>query len=207
MGNNNPLIETIACQHCDTLAVIPILQIGESAICHCCGSMLAVKKKDPIERSLALSLTGILLLIPAVILPIMTVGVAGQYNQVSLIDCLLTMAREGHFIIAFTVFIFLIVIPTLRIVSIGVVTYSIQQQKKTLFFPFLLNTYQTLDNWAMIHVFFLGVIVAMYKLLSLAELNANIGLLCLLLLLLCSTSISITFDQREAWHKWENIFV
>lgn len=205
MVHKNSSKEIIACQHCDTVATLPNLASGERAICLCCGSVLLVKKSNPIERSLALSLAGILLLFPSITLPIISVGIAGQFSQASLLDCLMRMISDDFFIIAFSLFIFLIAIPCLRLFSVFYLSYLMKRNKKNTLFPVLLRAYHLLDSWTMIHVFFLGIIISMYKLISLAELHAGAGLLCLLLLLLCSTSISITFDQKFAWDKWEEL--
>jgi paraquat-inducible protein A len=55
----------------------------------------------------------------------------------------------------------------------------------------------------MVHVFFMGVIVSMYKLSSLADMTIDGGLFSLVLLLICSTLVSVTMDEHSIWEELE----
>jgi paraquat-inducible protein A len=55
----------------------------------------------------------------------------------------------------------------------------------------------------MLNVFLLGIVVSMYKLLDDTELTVNYGLLAFVLLLLCSTMVTVTLDQQYIWDKLE----
>ena len=198
----------IACHQCDTLFNMPNIIAGQEVICTCCGSTLFVRKKDHINRTLAVSSAGLLFFIPAMVLPIIGVGVssAGIYNDASLIDCITLMINSGYYIIAFAVFIFAIAVPLVRLSSAFYISICIKYNwlKPSLFTFF--RSHHMLDTWTMIHVFFMGLIVSMYKLTSLAELSVDKGLVSLVLLLLCSTLVSITMDQHSIWEKLEQEF-
>ncbi|WNC74139.1 paraquat-inducible protein A [Thalassotalea psychrophila] len=198
----------IACHQCDTLFNSPKIVDGQEAICTCCGTTLFVRKKNHINRTIAVSSAGLLFFPPAMILPIIGVGVssAGIYNDASLIDCITLMINSGYYIIAFAVFIFTLAVPLVRLSAALYISICIKYNwlKPSLFTFF--RSYHMLDTWSMIHVFFMGLIVSMYKLTSLAELSVDQGLVSLVLLLLCSTLVSITMDPHSIWDKLESEF-
>ncbi|MEW6990533.1 paraquat-inducible protein A [Colwelliaceae bacterium 6441] len=193
----------IACLQCDALSTLPTILPGQKVQCSCCGSTLFSRKKNPIERTLAVALSGLLLFFPAIYLPIMKVGIAGLYNEASLLDCITLLIKEDFYIIAFVLFMFTIAIPFVRLFSAFYLSYRVKREQISPALLIFFRSYHVLDSWAMNHVFFLGVIISMYKLMSMAELNVGGGLFSLLLLLLCSTIITVTLDQHYLWNMLE----
>ena len=74
----------VACQQCDALYDKPKLKQGQHAKCSRCGSTLIERKVDSINRSFYWSIAGIILLAPAILLPIIGVTLAKQYHHASL---------------------------------------------------------------------------------------------------------------------------
>lgn len=199
--------QLIACQQCDALYDKPELKQGQSAKCVRCGSVMAERKVDFIERSFNWSLAGIVLLMPAILLPIMGVTLAGQYNNASLLDCILVLIDRGFFMIASLVFLFAIAVPVVRLLGAFYITYSFKFNKLK---PSLLSFFRAfhyLDNWAMLNVFMLGIVVSMYKLIDDTELSVNMGLMAFILWLISSTMASISLDPDYIWQELEDNFI
>jgi paraquat-inducible protein A len=198
--------QLIACQQCDALYEKPELKQGQSAQCIRCGSTMAERKVDSINRSFYWSLAGLILLAPAILFPIMGVTLAGQYHNASLLDCILVLIERGFFMIATLVFLFAIAVPAVRLFGAFYVTYSFKFNKLK---PSLLSFFRAfhhLDNWAMLNVFMLGIIVSMYKLVDDTELSLNIGLFAFILWLITSTMASIALDSDYIWQELEDEF-
>ncbi|WP_286234019.1 paraquat-inducible protein A [Thalassotalea sediminis] len=193
----------IACQLCDTLVNIPQISSGEKAICPCCQSVLYVPKKHSLERTQAISLAGLLLLLPATQLPLMGIYAAGKYHQTSLLECITLLTNNGFYLIAFCVLIFTIVVPAVRLFTAFYLTYCLQRNINKPFLMVFFRSYHLLDNWAMIHVFFLGVIVSLYKLVDIADVAIGAGIASLVMLLMCSTMLSVCIDYRYLWTELE----
>jgi len=196
----------VACQQCDALYDKPRLKQGQLAKCHRCGSTLIERKVDSIERSFNWSLAGLMLMLPAILLPIMGVTLAGQFHQASLFDCILVLIDRGFFMIALLVFLFAIAVPIVRLTGALYISYSFKFNKLK---PSLLNffrAYHHLDNWAMLNVFMLGIVVSMYKLIDDTELSVNLGLLAFIFWLICSTMSAVALDQDHIWDKLEKAF-
>ena len=207
MTKNIDTKQLIACQLCDALFDKPDLKQGQSAKCARCGSVMAERKVNSIERSYHWSLAGLFFLAPAILLPIMGVSLAGQYHHASLLDCILALIDRGFYMIAVLVFLFAIAVPIVRLFGSFYITYSFKFNRLK---PSLLSFFRAfhhLDNWAMLNVFMLGIVVSMYKLLDDTELSVNMGLIAFILWLISSTMAAATLDQDFIWQELEEAFV
>ncbi|NMP30647.1 paraquat-inducible protein A [Thalassotalea sp. M1531] len=172
-------------------------------VCKRCGAKLYECKTNSIDRTLALSLAGLILALPAMSLPIIGVGAVGLLNYSSLLECIHQLINNGYQGIALCIFLFTIAIPVVRLFAATYITWSIKFNRVT---PALLNffrSYHQLDSWTMLHVFLLGIVVSMYKLVDLAELHVGVGFIAFVSLLICSTTISVTLDHHLIWDRLE----
>jgi len=207
LSNNIDTKKLIACQQCDALYDKPELKQGQIVKCVRCGSTMMERKVDSIERSYHWSLAGIFLLVPAILLPIMGVTLAGQYHHASLLDCILVLIERGYFMIAVLVFLFAIAVPVVRLFGSFYITYTFKFNRLKPSLLHFFRAFHHLDNWAMLNVFMLGIVVSMYKLLDDTELSINMGLLAFILWLISSTMASAALDQDYIWEKLEDEFV
>ena len=203
MKNNSAVNHMIACNQCDSLLPIPVLSEGQNALCGCCGATLFSKKKDAINRTIAVAVAGLVLFFPAILLPILGISAAGLYNEASLFDCITFLINSRNYILAFAVFMFTIAIPTVRLITALYISLCIKFNRVKPSLLVFFRSYHVLDTWTMVHVFFMGVIVSMYKLSSLADMTIDGGLFSLVLLLVCSTLVSVTMDQNSMWNDLE----
>lgn len=195
--------EYIACPRCD--ALYPAMQLANKqiAICSRCGCKLTETKTDSINRTLAIALTGIIMFIPGISLPMVGAMLVGQHAEVSLIDCLVMLLQKGFFIVALGMFLFTMAIPAIRLVTIFYICLAIKRKRVTQKHLQFFRSYHFLDSWAMLHVFFLGISVALYKLAEYAEISLNIGIAMFAGLLLCSILTHITLDHHSVWQQLE----
>lgn len=193
----------IACHNCDALSQKVTLSEGQKALCPCCGAKLFSHRPDAINRTLAVSIAGLLFVVPAMTFPLIGVGLVGRFNEASLVQCIADLVANDFPIIALCLFLFTIAVPIVRLVAAFYVCFCIKTKRITPHLLQFFRSYHTLDNWVMLHVFLLGLIVSMYKLVSMADLTVGIGLSAFILLQLCSTLISVTLDQHEIWQSLE----
>jgi paraquat-inducible protein A len=193
----------IACNQCDSLLPKPLLAEGQDALCGCCGAMLFSKKKDAINRTIAVAIAGLVLFFPATLLPIIGISAAGLYNDASLLDCITILINSKNYVIAFAVFMFTVAIPSVRLITALYISLCIKLNRVKPSLLVFFRSYHLLDTWTMVHVFFMGVIVSMYKLSSLADMTIDGGLFSLVLLLVCSTLVSVTMDEHSIWEELE----
>lgn len=199
----SPQHDLIACMQCDALFEQPILAEGQRAECVRCGSMLFERKINSIDRTFSLSIAGLIMLVPAIILPIMGVSLAGQYHQASLLGSITALIDKGFFMIATLVFMFAIAVPTVRLLGAFYLSYCFKFNKVKPFLLHFFRAYHQLDSWSMLNVFMLAIVVSMYKLLDDTELTLGYGLFAFIMLLISSTLVSVTLDQHYVWEKLE----
>lgn len=206
MSNNIDTKKIIACHFCDAIYEKPELKQGQIIRCTRCGSIIAERKVNSIERSFNWSVAGLLLLLPAILLPIMGVTLAGQYHHASLLDCIIALIDRGFFMIATLVFLFAVAVPAVRLIGSFYITYSFKFNKLKPSLSQFFRAFHHLDNWAMLNVFMLGIVVSMYKLLDDTELSINMGLFAFIFWLISSTMAAATLDQDYIWQKLEDEF-
>lgn len=207
MSSVSPYQDLIACLHCDNLCKYQHLEPGQKAICPNCGGVLLYRKTNSIERTLAIALAGILLFVPAVCMPMVGISVAGQYSDASLIKCISILIDDGFPVSATLLFMFTLTVPLIKLLSAAYLNICLKFNKVSPNLFMFFRSYRVLDNWAMQHVFFLGIIVSLYKLLSLAQVSIGVGLVSFALLLLCTTLISVTMDEHFIWQTMEEKLV
>ncbi len=196
--------QVLACPRCDTLAYSPRVHEGQKVLCHCCGSKIMAFKQNSIERTLALAVAGLIVALPAIFLPIIGVGFVGFYHQASLFDSILHLFDRGYWLIAFAVFLFTAAIPLIKLSGAFYLTWSIKRKRPKPALMKFFRSYHHLDSWTMLHVFVLGVVVSMYKLVDMADLSIGYGFAAFVFLQLCSTLVTVTLDHHYIWHYLEH---
>jgi len=194
----------IACPGCDGLAVRPELEEGERAVCKRCGGTLLERKRHSVTRTLAVAITGLLLVYPAVHLPIMGIEAHGTRATVSLLSSIQVLTEAHHFFVATCVVAFALAVPVIRLLAIVIVLLRVRMHVMDRHIAHLFRIYHQLEAWAMWHVLMLGIVVSMYKLRVAAELSIGTGLVAFVLLLVCATMTSVTLDEDVIWQRLEH---
>ncbi len=207
MSSISPYHNLIACLRCDNLCKYQNLEAGQKAICPTCGSVLLARKSNCIDRTFTIALAGLLLFIPAMFLPIITISAAGHENSASLFDCIGILIEHEFPISALFVLMFALALPLIKLISATYLSYCLKYERVTPSLVIFFRSYRALEHWVMLHVFFLGIVVSLYKLVSLASISVGVGLVSFALLLLCSTLISVTVDEQFIWEKMEQLIV
>ena len=196
--------DLVGCIQCDAVYEKQSIAQGDAFVCERCHCVLQTNKPDSINRSFIISLSGLILIYPALFLPLIGLYAVGLTNQTSLMQSINVLLNSEFYIIAASVFFFTLAIPVARLLSCFYICFSIKYLAIKKHHLNFFRTYHILDSFAMLHVFFLGLMVSMYKLLAMAELTLNIGLFAYIFLLICSTLISVTLDQQAIWEKLES---
>ncbi|MCZ7176424.1 paraquat-inducible protein A, partial [Salmonella enterica] len=80
-------------------------------------------------RTWALLITAAILYIPANLLPIMTINSLGQGDPSTIMAGVIQLVQHGMFPIAAVVFIASILVPTFKLVGIGLLLFSVQRHQ------------------------------------------------------------------------------
>ena len=194
--------ELIACPHCDLLLQRLPLKEGQKATCPRCGTFLEARKKDSIQRTFAVSLAGLIAIFPAVYLPLLGLQVAGFESEASLLDCVRVMITNDLAMVAALVVLFCITFPLIRLTIICYLSGQILLGNRTRNFNLrLFRVFHDVEEWGMLEVFLLGLVVSLYKILGLADAVFGLGLIAFILLLVSATLVTYFLDEQLVWDK------
>jgi paraquat-inducible protein A len=194
-----PLDALIACPECDLLMRKPSLEEGERAECPRCGYELFILRRAVVPRSLALVIAALLLYIPANFLPIMQLNLLGQSSQDTVWSGVLGLYDSGMQGIALVVFLSSMAVPLLKLLCQLLVLLSIQLDLGRSYGLLFYRIYHHMREWGMLEVYLMGILVAMVKLMDLADLSLGLGLFCFIALLLVQVWLEVTMSPHQIW--------
>jgi len=125
----------------------------------------------------------------------------GKEQHQSILEGARVLLEEGYYIVAILTFMCSLLIPLFRLLLLFYVTLSLSMKyfSHHLFWTFRL--YHYMEEWGMLDVYMLGVIVSVVKLSSMAEIQFGLGLWMYAILLLCSIMASNQLNSHEVWDR------
>ncbi|MCU1717730.1 paraquat-inducible protein A [Pseudomonas sp. 5P_3.1_Bac2] len=189
----------IACHECDLLMRRPEPECGQKVECPRCGYELYTLRPQVIRRSLALVLAALLLYVPANFLPIMQLNLLGRSTEDTIWSGVVGLYNSGMQGIAVVVLLCSMVIPLLKLLCQFAVLLSIRWDIGRSYGLLLYRIYHHLREWGMLEVYLMGILVAIVKLVDLAELHLGLGLFCFIGLLLVQVWLEVTMSPQQIW--------
>lgn len=192
----------LACPCCDALHRRPANSGGGDGHCHACGQKLFRHPADAIPRTLALSLAGLVMFIPANLYPLVAISSYGARNQNRLITGPLDLMRDDLFFVGSLVLLTSIVFPVVLLLGLAFTTGCAWLERYPREYRWILRWVQKLDRWAMIDVYLLACLISFIKLGDLADVDPGPGLYCLGGLLIATVLASLSFDPLLLWDRF-----
>ena len=193
----------IACHECDLLHRIDAHPQGGASTCGRCGAVLASHKHDSLDRSLALSITGIILFFMANAYPLLAIKSGSLYKATTLMGSVETLYAAGMWQIALLVFLTAILFPFLNLLSRLYILIPLKMSRRPRNVPFIMSLNQTLNPWGMMDVFMLGILVSVVKLVKMMKVIPGVSLFAFTILIFVPAAIAVSFDPHLAWEKEE----
>jgi len=203
MPTQNMLSFVTACGECDLLLKKEATPYGKKACCPRCGHVLSKSKKNSIDRSLALAIAGLVLFIPANTLPILRLEILGIESGATMLSGVAALFQKDMWILSIVVLLASVIVPLSKLLLVLYITLGLKLNRS---FPRLANClrwYRHINEWGMLEVYALGIIVAYTKLIDLAHVIPELGLYCFVGVLLIATFISATMDEEKFWELIE----
>jgi paraquat-inducible protein A len=190
-----------ACPECDLLINPTQPVIGEKAHCPRCGYLLQRPRKHSVERTFALSIAGFIMMFPAYLMPLAGIKLLGKANEGSLYSGVISLFAEGMWAVAALVFLSSILFPVINIVLSLLISGHLYFNKANANLAQWMRWLQQFDEWAMLEVYALGIIVACVKLASMTELKFGWGLYAFVALLIMTAMLASSLDQYLFWQR------
>ncbi|WOO42163.1 paraquat-inducible protein A [Rubellicoccus peritrichatus] len=192
----------LACPDCDTLHRMAPVPPPHDGKCCSCGRTLFSRTVNSINRTLAFSIAGLVLMIPANVYPIVTFSSYGVKNKNILYSGPDYLFIEGLPAVATLVFLTSILFPILFLLGLAYVSLWSKLRHFPKDYALTLRATQGLYRWGMIDVYLLGCLVAFIKLSQLATVVPGTGLYCLAGVLVCTLLAALSFDPDLLWRRY-----
>jgi len=170
--------------------------------CGVCGSALFSRRPKSLSISLALLLAAAVLYIPANVLPIMISANPLKTEVSTILNGIAYMWRDGDKLIALIIFSASILVPTLKIVSMGFLIASARFHPP-LSAPKMALIYRLTDavgRWSMIDIFVIIILMSAFH-TPLARVTPGAASLYFCLVVILTMLSAYFFDPRLIWDK------
>ncbi len=190
-----------SCDECQRLVRVAEVTKRQVQRCPCCHSVVTVRKSKSLSRTWAWLLTGLILLIPANMLPVMEVIYLGSGSPDTIMSGVLHLVEAGMYPIAFVVFIASVFVPVVKLVGLVVLLVVVQwklpisaRQCTTLY-----RMIEFIGRWSMLDLFMISILVTLVDLGSIASITAGAGATAFASVVVATMFAAKTFDPRLIW--------
>jgi paraquat-inducible protein A len=193
----------IACHGCDLMVDVSGLKDGERASCPRCGHFLTRYRADAYHRVVAYSLAALILLVLANSYSFLSFSSSGLESVMTLRATPGALWEYGMPGVAFIVGAFIIVIPAIVLVLLLVLCLPLSRDR---YRPWLIPVARgifRMQNWSMVEVFIIGVIVSLVKIAAMATVVLGISFWAYTGFAICFTLAVSSLDRYQVWEKIE----
>ena len=191
----------IACHECDLLQRLPERQGSYVARCCRCNAVIHRGVENSIDRTLALTLAGVILFAVANTFPLLVFKLKGQETQATLITGVLDLYHQGKWEIAALVLLTTIVVPLFELLILLYVFLPLKFNRVPWKMAAVFRIAQNLSPWSMMEVFLIGIIVAIVKLVGMAQIVPGLALWSFALLILTLAAAAANLDSQVVWER------
>jgi paraquat-inducible protein A len=195
----------IACEFCALPHEDPDLAPGQRANCSRCGGALAKSSRSPIEATLALAITALILLVLANVLTLLSFSLSGQVQTNTIASGVVGLWTRGQQMLALLILFTTIAAPGLRILGLLYVLVPLSRGRLPRGVSQALRFQEGLVSWAMLDVYMLALLVALVKLSQMASVHLHGGAYCFVALFLVLTLIGVSYDREALWNRIEEL--
>ncbi len=188
-----------ACETCEL-----VVRMGaEPGLCPRCGEPVHMRKHDGRIRAWAFLSAAAVLYIPANTLVMMRTESFSSHRADTVISGIAYLWSEGSWPLAALVFFASIVIPLVKIVSLGVllVTTRVHSTKARHGRTLLYRVLEVAGHWSMLDVFVVALLAAVVQLGRFAQIDPGPAILPFAGVVIMTMLASHSFDPRAIWDR------
>jgi len=193
----------IACHECDLLHRVRPIQDGAVARCVRCGAVLYRQKRNSLDRSLALTVAGLILFAVANTFPFLAFDIKGQETHTTLITGVLDLWEQGMEPLAMVVLLTAILFPGAQLFGLLYVLAPLKLNRVPPHMPRVFRVVHGLQPWGMMEVFLLGILVSVVKLADMGKIIPGLALWSFALLIVILAAAAASLDPRLVWERLE----
>lgn len=191
----------VRCRECDLIQFGPEVDNRATAHCRRCGGHLYRSLENSLDRTVALLIAAMILLVAANTLPFMTFAFKGQAQSNYILSGVLQLWAAGYWPLASLICFASILAPLIYILGMLYVLLPVRLGFTPWGAASLFRVLDGLRPWAMLDVYMFGVFVAVVKLGQIASITPGIGLYSYVGLFVVWTAAIAGLDARVVWGR------
>lgn len=193
-----------ACPDCDMLLHTADAAPDRQGHCPRCDALLWDVSNHSGDIDFVAAISGLLLFLPAMTLPVLHFSMAGQNGSNSLVGGVWRLWQENEQALAALILLCSIVAPLAHLLLATAIGLSQRLGQYPAHYPLWLKWHHRMRNWSMLEVYAIGIIVAYVKMMHDGDVLVANGTYCLAALLLCIILCNQYFRDEQAWQHWEH---
>jgi paraquat-inducible protein A len=194
------MTEQIACEKCDLLMGLPLLNSHQLAHCPRCQHLLMRRHYDGgFLQSVAFAISALVLLLTALSFPFLGFSSNGQDKFMTLLQSGTTLLDAGENILGLLVIFFVIVAPLLLITTLLTLASAVLLRRGNRLAAVCGRVFYEIAHWNMIEVFVIGVVVSLVKISSMASVELVAGFWAFMGFSLCLWAAVNSVDRHQLW--------
>ena len=174
------------------------------AKCSRCGAVLQRHKRDSLDRTLSWTIAGLILFVVANSFPFLALKSGGLVRETTLITGVVELYKQDMRTVAVLVFLTTIVFPVAQLSGMLYLLLPLKINRLPWWKPALVFRFiRSLQPWAMMEVFMVGILVSMVKLAKLAKVVPGIAIYSFAILIFVLAAATASLDPHLVWNRLE----
>ena len=130
--------------------------------------------------------------------------VKGQFRDISLIDASAVLFEQNFYLLSILVLLFTLLLPVIYLTFLLLLLIPIKLNFNFINLIYFARLISKMLPWIMVDVFLMGVVVALIKISSMAEIYLGASFWCYLLFTISFAYLSTLIDSHKIWYWVDN---
>ena len=190
-----------ACHQCDLLLTRQAAPVGCKLICPRCGATQHRNMERSIAHTAALSVSGLLLFIPTATLPLLEFSIFTFGAENTLMNGVRSLFSAGYIWLASIVLFCSVLAPVSKFSLLAFISWGSAWWRLRKPVAKAVRWYLHLQEWGMLDVYMLGILVALVKMSDLGKMEVQPGLYCFGAMMVVASAAQVSFDPEVVWAR------
>ena len=193
----------LICHECGEFQTIVAMSPAHELVCYNCDKLLHSGHGKWLEAASAWAVSALVLFVACNYFPFLTLEVSGQVQTMTILDAVGALVVRDQWLLAGLVFTTIFLFPLFEIFAYLYLLIPYSMNKRLPGQSIVLRWMIQAQNWSMLEIFMLSVVVTSVKLTDMAELRLETGAFTFFLLVAMLLLAYVQLDRRKLW-AWMN---
>ena len=206
LNSEDELDEYIICHKCHTLNIEVSIENGSKALCSQCGIVLYHHDDGFLDRGLALSISGLIFFVLANVFPLVQIDILGSESHISILSMIDSLMRSGYYLVGLFVTYLIFIFPLMIFLLYFFIFYLMKRGSRRILVGNLLILLARILPWHMSDIFLISILVAIVKLLSMADIHFGVSFWALIVFVLIDIYFTRNIHLGELWMLRKRVY-